>query len=111
MADTQEQNERNLKGLENLFREVVVNSGTVYVTVDGQQIKTVKRDLVDKFGPRRNKRTDVEKQANDLILRRVREMFGLQGQHLGLKFLQLAGGKLQDERGKDVIRFVPTEAK
>lgn len=29
-------NERDLAGLENMFKEVVINSGVAYVTVDGQ---------------------------------------------------------------------------
>ena len=99
--------ERDLAGLENMFKEVVINSGIVYVTVDGQA-KKVRKDVVDHFGPRRNSRTNVEKQAKDLTLKRLREMFDLKGQHLSLKFIEFINGKFQDERGKEVIHFAPS---
>ena len=110
-ANTQaqvERQERDLAGLENMFKEVVINSGVVYVTVDGQA-KKVKKDVVDRFGPRRNSRTNVEKQAKDLTLKRLRQMFDLKGRHLAIKFIEFVGGKLQDEHGKEVIHFVPTK--
>ena len=100
--------ERDLSGLENMFREVVINSGVVYVTVEGQA-KKVKKDVVDHYGPRKNARTDVDKQAKDLTLKRLRQMFNLKGQHLSLKFIEFINGKFQDERGKEVIHFSPTK--
>ena len=103
-----EHQERDLSGLETMFKEVVINSGVVYVTVDGQA-KKVKKDVVDRFGPRRNSRTNVEKQAKDLTLKRLRQMFDLKGRHLAIKFIEFVGGKLQDEHGKEVIHFVPTK--
>ena len=102
-----ESNERDLTGLENMFKDVVINSGIVYVTVDGQA-KKVKKDLVDNYGPRRNSRTNVEKQAKDLTLKRFRQMFDLKGRHLALKFIQLIDGKMQDEHGKEIIHFQPS---
>lgn len=108
--DTQTANDsktRDLSGLENMFKDVVINSGIVYVTVDGQA-KKVKRDVVENFGPRKNIRTDVDKQAKDLTLKRFRQMFDLKGQHLALKFIEFIDGKLQDERGKEVIHFSPS---
>ena len=79
--------ERDLAGLENMFKEVVINSGVVYVTVDGQA-KKVKKDVVEHYGPRKNARTNVEKQAKDLTLKRLRQMFDLKGQHLALRFIE-----------------------
>lgn len=110
-ANTQtnvESKERDLTGLEKMFKEVVINNGVCYVTVDGQA-KKIKKDVVDHFGPRRNSRTNVEKQAKDLTLKRLRQMFDLKGQHLSLKFIEMINGKLQDERGKEVIRFSPAK--
>lgn len=98
--------ERDLAGLENMFKEVVINSGVVYVTVDGQA-KKVKKDVVEHYGPRKNARTNVEKQAKDLTLKRLRQMFDLKGQHLALRFIEFIDGKFQDERGKEVIHFSP----
>ena len=100
--------ERDLAGLENMFKEVVINSGIVYVTVDGQA-KKVKKDVVDNFGSRKNVRTNIDKQAKDLTLRRLRQMFNLKGQHLSLKFIEMINGKFQDERGKEIIHFAPTK--
>ena len=99
--------ERDLAGLENMFKEVVINSGVVYVTVDGQA-KKVKKDVVEHYGPRKNARTNVEKQAKDLTLKRLRQMFDLKGQHLALRFIEFIDGKFQDERGKEVIHFSPS---
>lgn len=99
--------ERDLAGLENMFKEVVINSGVVYVTVDGQA-KKVKKDVVEHYGPRKNARTNVEKQAKNLTLKRLRQMFDLKGQHLALRFIEFIDGKFQDERGKEVIHFSPT---
>ena len=99
--------ERDLAGLENMFKEVVINSGVVYVTVDGHA-KKIKKDVVEHFGPRKNARTNVEKQAKDLTLKRLRQMFDLKGQHLALRFIEFIDGKFQDERGKEVIHFSPT---
>ena len=102
-----ESKERDLAGLENLFKEVVINSGVVYVTVDGQA-KQIKKNVVDHYGPRITARTNVEKQAKDLTLKRIRQMFNLKGQHLSVKFIEFVSGKELDERGKEVIHFCPT---
>lgn len=98
--------ERDLTGLENMFREVVINAGTVYITVDGQA-KTVKREMVNNYGPRKNVRTNTERLAEHLALRRLRQMFDLKGRHLALKFIQFVDGKLQDERGHEIIHYMP----
>lgn len=103
-----EQKERDLSGLENMFREVIINSGVIYVTVDGQA-KKVKKDVVDHYGARITARTNIEKQAKDLTLKRLRQLFNLKGQHLSLKFIEFVNGKLQDERGKEVIHFSPSK--
>ena len=102
-----ESKDRDLAGLENMFKEVVINSGVVYVTVEGAA-KKVKKEVVDHFGPRKNSRTNVEKQAKDLTIKRLRQMFDLKGQHLALKFIEFIDGKFQDERGKEVIHYSPT---
>lgn len=99
--------ERNLEGLEKMFADIVINSGTVYVTVNGQA-KQVKKEVVDAFGPRKNIRLNVEKQAKDLTLKRMRQMFDLKGRHLAVKFLEIIQGKTYDERGKEIIHFTPT---
>lgn len=100
-------NERDLAGLENMFKEVVINSGVAYVTVDGQA-KKIKKEVVDVFSPKKNVRTNVEKQAKDLTLKRLRQMFDLKGRHLALKFIEFVDCKFQDERGKEVIHFSPS---
>ena len=107
-AQTQDDsNERNLEGLEKMFTDIVINSGVVYVTVDGHA-KQVKKEVVDAFGPRKNIRLNVEKQAKDLTLKRMRQMFDLKGRHLAVKFLEMIQGKVYDERGKEIIHYVPT---
>ena len=102
-----EKSQRDLTGLEDCFQEVVIKSGVVYVTVNGS-VKKVKKELVDRYGPRKNVRLNVEKTAKDLILRRLREMFNLKGKHLAVKFLEFVNGKLADEHGNEIIRYTPS---
>lgn len=106
-ASAEKKGDRDLDGLENKFKEVMINSGMVFVTV-GEDIKKFKRELVSEFGPtRRNARTNVDKQAIDLTLKRLRQMFGLHGRHLTLKFIEEHDDKLIDESGKEVIHYMP----
>ncbi len=100
---------RKIDGLESNFKDVLIANGVAFVTVQGD-IKTVKRHIVEQSGLRVNKRTDFNKQAVDLTLKVLRKLFDLKGNHLEVRFLCKDGGKTVDERGKEVIHFVPAGA-